>query len=100
MKRPWFTILEIIEPKGRSVIDIIRSVAEEERVAFRDIVGATQIKPVRKARIKAYQRVHAERPDLSSTVAAKFFNREASVLRRFWKHGASCRKVCVEGAEL
>lgn len=85
MREPWFRIVEIIEPSGRSMADICVDVAGEFGIRVADIRGGRRNPGLRKARRKAFDMVRMERPDLSSAQVAAFFNVEGSTVRHVWR---------------
>ena len=78
MKKPWFSIVEVVEPRGRSMDDIAQEVARKRRVPLRDMRGVTTRADVVAARWEAIDIISRERPDLSSTVIGQYFNRDPS----------------------
>lgn len=82
---PWFHILAVYEPRGRSMADIVAEVAYERKISVRDLRSPSQRHQVIAARWEAFRRIRQERPDLSSTVIAGFFRCEPSTVRRVWR---------------
>jgi hypothetical protein len=85
MKRPWFHVIEIIEPRGRSIADIALSVARARRIDLDEMRSNTCRLPVQRARHEAYRTIRRERPEVSSSLIANYFRVEASGVRRVWR---------------
>ncbi len=85
MTRPWFRIIEIIEPRGRSIADIALAVASERKIALRELRSNTWRRHTQQARYEAFRRIRQERPDVSSTLIGEYFRVEASTVRRAWR---------------
>jgi hypothetical protein len=85
-RKPWFQILEVIEPRGRSMADIVNEVVKRRKVSLREVLGARQHEYLLEARREIYEAIRAERPDLSSNQVGKFMNRDGSRIRHFWRN--------------
>lgn len=85
MTRPWFRIIEIIEPRGRSIADIALSVAKDRLVSLSEMRSSTYREPIVRARYEAFRRIRQERPDVSSTLIGEYFRVEPSTVRRAWR---------------
>jgi chromosomal replication initiation ATPase DnaA len=81
MRKPWFSIIEVIERSGRSLADIVGEVAREHEVSLDDLRSNRQPPVLRAVRREVVKRVWRERPDLSSTQIGRFLNRDASSIR-------------------
>lgn len=88
MKAPWFSIVDVIEPRGRSIADIVAEVAEKTGVKVGAIRSPLVINRVVAARDAALARIREERPDLGSARVAEFFNRDPSSIRYSWRRSA------------
>lgn len=85
MKAPWFNIVEIVEPRlGRSMADIVRDVSEAYNISLAELRRPSQRRMYSAARNAAYDAVHRERPDLSSSMVGRFLNRDGSSVRHRW----------------
>jgi chromosomal replication initiation ATPase DnaA len=82
MRKPWFSIIEVIERSGRSLADIVGEVAREHEVSLVDLRGNRQPARLRVVRKEVVRRVWSERPDLSSSQIGKFLNRDPSAIRK------------------
>jgi chromosomal replication initiation ATPase DnaA len=80
-REPWFSIIEVHEPTGRSMADIAAEVAAEHGVEVSRLRGPEQTYNVNAARHAAIRRVSQERPNLSSGQIARFFCRDGSTIR-------------------
>ncbi len=85
MTRPWFRILEIIEPRGRSIADIALSVALTRLVSLNEMRSSTYRGPIRRARYEAFRLIREERPDVSSRIVGDYFRVDPSTVRRAWR---------------
>lgn len=85
IKKPWFSIIDVTEKRGRSMADIAAEVAREHRVSLTELRGERHLKYVCAARMEAMVKVRAERPDLSSAQVAAYFNRDPSTVRHTWR---------------
>ena len=88
LKRPWFHIIDVIEPRGRSMEDIAAEVARERGVTVVAMRSPRFTIPVFEARCEAMTRISAERPDLVSEQVGRYFNRDGSIVRRIWRQAA------------
>lgn len=85
MRAPWFSIIDVIETRGRSIADISAEVANECGVDLRVMRSALVLDHIVAARDKALARIRRERPDVSSGTVAAYFNREPSTIRHSWR---------------
>jgi len=85
MTRPWFHIIEVIEPRGRSIADIAQSVAQARRINLNEMRSSTYRGPIKRARHEAFRLIRQERPDLSSTLIGEYFRVEPPTVRRVWR---------------
>ena len=81
LREPWFEILSITEPAGRSVADIVAGCVRKHRVSLKEMRGAGQSRYVTKARRQTVEAIVVERPDLASRHIASFLNRDPSTIR-------------------
>ena len=88
MRKPWFHVIEVWEPGGRSMADIVNDVVRETGVSLAEIRSLLQFAPVCKARNMAYLRIRAERRDLTSGEVAHFLRKDGSTIRRAWRKAA------------
>jgi hypothetical protein len=80
-REPWFSIIEVHEPSGRSMADIAAEVAAEHGVEVSDLRGTSRRHKITSVRHDAFLRICRERPELSSAQIARYFHREGSTLR-------------------
>ena len=83
-RKPWFEILEVIEPRGRSMADIAMRVAARFNTNVSEIRGRRQTQRIAAARRAFCRAVYRERPDLSTSVVADFLGRDRSTVRHMW----------------
>lgn len=84
-KEPWFRIIAVHEAKGPSIADIAVRVSDETGIPLAEMRGARQTRPIVKARRRVFCEARALRPDLSSEVIARYFNREGDAVRHAWR---------------
>lgn len=84
MRNPWFTIIEIIEPRGRPIAEIAAEVARTRGVSLAEMRGARLSRNIAQARREALARIRIERPDVQSHIVARYFHREGSTIRHAW----------------
>lgn len=84
-KKPWFRIVEVVEPTGRTMADIAAEIAAKRLVPLKDMRGSSRRHEISRARWAAYRQIKLERPDLTSTQVAMYFNRDASSVRHAWR---------------
>ena len=85
MRDPWFSIVDVIEERGRSIADIAAEVARECGVNLNVMRSPLMLKHVVAARDAALAHILQERPDAPSSYVAAYFNREASTIRHAWR---------------
>lgn len=85
-REPWFSILEVYEPRGRSMADIVKEVVEQTGVSLERMRSWEH--KARPARLTAITAIRGERPDLTSGQVAAFFRRDTSLVRKYWKEAA------------
>jgi chromosomal replication initiation ATPase DnaA len=85
MRKPWFCIIDISEPEGRSVEEITREVARRRGIDIKAICSRNTFPEVICARMEAYAAIMRERPDLKSDAVAGFFNKNSSSVRHAWR---------------
>jgi hypothetical protein len=88
-REPWFSIVNVYEKRGRSIGDIAAEVAGELGLSLIDMRGLSRSDELVEARAVAYLRIQKERPDVSSGQIGRYFGRDASVIRRAWRHAES-----------
>lgn len=84
MREPWFRIIEVREPSGRSIADIAKQAANEFGMRLSDMRDR-RYPSARSARRRALQMIRTERRDLSSSQVAAFFGMEGSTVRHVWR---------------
>lgn len=84
MRPPWFSIIEVIEPRGRSMHDIASGIAARHCISMALLRGQRRSTTLFAVRKKIYQQIKIERPDLSSGAVARFMNRDGSSVRHAW----------------
>ena len=93
MNKPWFSIIDVVEARGRSIADIAAEVAHECKVDLRIMRSAVVLTHVLAARDKALARIRQERPDLSSRHVAAYFHRDPSSIRHSWRRNGVHRSA-------
>lgn len=92
-RKPFFEIIEVIEPRGRSMADIVKEVAARRKVSVREMRSGCFYRYITQARQEAYRAIRSERPDITSGQIAIFFNREGSTIRHHFRQmGMSTNK--------
>lgn len=82
---PWFRIIEVVEPQGLSLADIVKQVAQRHRTTVERVRSGDRSHKLAAARREIYQRAKRERPDLTSAQIAIFMGKESSVVRHVWR---------------
>lgn len=85
MRTPWFQIIDVVEPRGRSIADIAAECAEEFGVNLNVLRSPLMFDHIVDARHKTLARIRQERPDLRSHQVAAYFHRESSTIRHSWR---------------
>lgn len=85
-REPWFSIIDVYEPRGRSMADIVKEVVDQTGVSLERMRSWSH--KARAARVAAIKAVRSERPDLTSGQMAVFFRRDASTVRYYWRAAA------------
>lgn len=85
-REPWFSILEVYEHRGRSMADIVKDVSDATGVSLARMRSWEH--KARPARLQAMLAVRNERPDISSGQVGRFFHRDPSIIRKYWKEAA------------
>lgn len=85
LKKPWFSIIEVTEMRGRSIADIAAEVARERGVSLTEMLSERRIKYVCEARSAAIKRVAEVRRDVTAAQIARYFNRDPSTIRKNWR---------------
>lgn len=80
-REPWFCILDVVDPRGRSIAEISAEAAREMKVPLEVLRGTLYSQRLHQKRLVVYSRIKAERPDVRSDQIARYFNREASTIR-------------------
>lgn len=86
--KPWFSILEVHDIRGRSMADIAAEVCAENGLSLADLRSVRQRGTFVAARKEFYRRIARERPDISSTQAGAFLHRDGSSARHVWRTAA------------
>lgn len=81
-REPWFQILDVVEKRGRSIADICAEASRDLGVPLPVLRGGARKKRLGRLRRQVYVRIVTERPDVSSTQIGRYFNREASAIRK------------------
>lgn len=84
-REPFFRILEVIEAKGRSIADITGEVADQHGIHIQVLRSPLMLDHIAAARHEAIAKIMIERPDLSSSRVAAYFNRDPSTIRHRWR---------------
>jgi hypothetical protein len=84
-RKPFFRILEVREPEGRSIADITAEVAAERRIHIQVLRSPLMLAHILAARDEAITRIMQERPDIPSSQVAAYFNRDPSTIRYSWR---------------
>ena len=85
LKKPWFRIIGVYEGGKRSMADIAAEVARDRGIGLHEMRGEAKPGYVVDARFEAYRRIRQERPNLSSSQVAAYFNKEPSSIRHAWR---------------
>lgn len=81
-REPWFQILDVVDPRGRSIAEISAEAAAEMKVPLEVLRGRLCRHSLYQKRQAIYLRIKAERPDIPSGKIGKYFNRDASTIRQ------------------
>lgn len=81
-REPWFRILDVVDPRGRSIAEISAEAAREMNVPLDVLRGTLYRHRLHQKRLAVYSRIKAERPDVPSSQIGRYFNRDPSSVRK------------------
>lgn len=84
-REPFFEIIDVVEPRGRSMGDIAADVLKGRRVGINEVRSDRRDRFIVNIRKEIISRFMRERRDLSSGQMAIFLNMDASTIRHHWR---------------